>query len=81
MNDPAQIQLPSDEQWHAVGNAWDVYREQLPIVELKNFILEPSISYPRAAAIAEIAVQKHRQGEMLPADQVEPVYLRDKVTG
>ena len=81
LNDPAQIQLPSDEPWQAVGNAWNVYQEQLPVVELKNFILEPSTCYPRAAAIAEIAVQKHRQGEMLPADQVEPVYLRDKVTG
>ena len=80
LNDPGEIQLPSDEPWCAAGNAWAVYREQLPASVLKSFNLEKTDCYPRASGIATIALQKYHRGETLPAEQAEPLYLRDKVT-
>jgi len=36
--------------------------------------------YPRASAVAELAEQYFQQGIFQSAENVNPVYLRDKVT-
>ena len=41
--------------------------------------LKPDI-YPRAGAIAELAVFDLQEGILQQPDDVNPVYLRDKVT-
>jgi len=50
----------------------DIYRESMSIRHLEI--------YPRASAVAELAEQYFQQGIFQSAENVNPVYLRDKVT-
>ena len=50
----------------------DIFRESMAIRHLEI--------YPRASAVAELAEQYFQQGIFQSAEEVKPVYLRDKVT-
>jgi tRNA threonylcarbamoyladenosine biosynthesis protein TsaB len=75
---PAQLPVPSDGGWVAVGNALAAYpllRERLaPVVD---FFHDDVI--PGAAAVASLAAPRLARGEGLDAGDALPVYVRDKV--
>lgn len=72
---PPVVSLPLDINWRLVGNAWMSYRENLP----SQWQQEADLLHPSAAAVASLAQHYYLLGQMLPPDQVEPKYLRQRV--
>jgi tRNA threonylcarbamoyladenosine biosynthesis protein TsaB len=71
---PEEVSAP-DTSWCGVGNAWDVYRSEIPF----KLAFIDTHYMPTATAILSLAEAKFRQGEtVLPQDAL-PVYLRDDV--
>lgn len=60
------------------GTGWDAY----PVLSdyKASQAADVVVLYPNAAAMLPLAEYLCQQGETVPADDVEPVYLRDKVT-
>jgi tRNA threonylcarbamoyladenosine biosynthesis protein TsaB len=74
-----------NDSWVTVGNGWSVYDEQLSSIasqcylsDDKNKISEAS-SYPHARDIAYLALKDIADKNLVSAEQVRPVYLRDNV--
>lgn len=72
---PPSIVLPEDRQWELVGNAWQVYRNELPVTLQNEFHL----IHPSAAAVVRLAEYYFSRGEVLVPELVEPKYLRQRV--
>lgn len=80
LDKPNAIRLPLEKEWLAVGNAWEIYEEQLP-EEIKRYLISFNNDiYPHAGVITKIALEKYQQGSVLPPEKAEPMYLRNKVT-
>ncbi len=62
----------SEENWYGVGNAWDVYQQQITLKPLKKDIT----CLANACAILELA---NKQGVMMAPSDALPVYLRDDI--
>lgn len=77
---PAELVLPaSGVPWLAVGTGYRQYRERLP-AELRHAGHPDSeLDLPRASHIAELAAGQADQHPAVPAEQLEPVYLRNDV--
>ena len=74
---PESVSLPQTSDWTAVGNGFERYAplaEQVP-----NFANCEPDTWPRAAAVLALAKDWMADNEPLPAEQAQPVYLRDKV--
>ncbi len=81
-----QLNILPDEQCTIVGNGWLVYAEQLseiskqcktPLFD-KDYSIENS-AYPYAEDIAFLAFREIEQENLVAAEQVGPVYLRDNI--
>lgn len=74
------VRLPEDGEWVAAGTGCDLYRDAIeaanPGVEIR-FIQQ---SYPHATDVARIGVADYLTGQMLPAAQAVPEYVRNRVT-
>lgn len=72
---PEEVVLPPKGDWYGVGNAWEVYKDQIhyPVCGLDTTRL------PMAKGIVTIAKLKYEQGDWVQADKALPVYLRDEV--
>jgi tRNA threonylcarbamoyladenosine biosynthesis protein TsaB len=76
---PAQVEVPSGEQWYGVGNGWAVYAAQLVAKlgeQIQNY---QGDQYPQAKAMIPLALAAFQQGQIVNAEQALPVYLRNKV--
>lgn len=73
---PEQVMLPSgvDGDWFGAGTGWG-YAERLAI-KPQAF---DAAALPHAQDLLALARFAWARGEALPADQAQPVYLRDKV--
>ncbi|MBD8493556.1 tRNA (adenosine(37)-N6)-threonylcarbamoyltransferase complex dimerization subunit type 1 TsaB [Pseudomonas syringae] len=73
---PEQVLLPGDAagDWFGAGTGWG-YAPRLP-VSLKG--MDASL-LPHAHDLLSLATFAWQRGEALPADDAQPVYLRDKV--
>jgi tRNA threonylcarbamoyladenosine biosynthesis protein TsaB len=72
---PAELIFPEENDWYGVGDAWDVYRNQINYDPL-------AIDYtrlPMASAILSQARIHYRLQEWVSAAHALPVYLRDNV--
>lgn len=72
---PEQVSLPKDEDWYAVGNAWQVYTDQIAYAPLEKDVTR----LPMAVGILELAKIKYANKEWVIAREALPVYLRDSV--
>lgn len=81
-----QHNILPDEQCTIVGNGWLVYAEQLseiskqcktPLFD-KDYSIENS-AYPYAEDIAFLAFKEIEQENLVAAERVSPVYLRDNI--
>ena len=72
---PEEIFLPEQSGWYGVGNAWQVYRDQIPFKPTK---INESLM-PTASAIATLASVKYQNREWIAPHEAQPVYLRDNV--
>lgn len=71
--------LAAAAAWSAVGNGL-AYGERFPAELHARFTHRLPEALPRAGHIATLAAAAFARGETVVAEQVSPVYLRDKVT-
>lgn len=72
---PVEVSFPQDNQWHGVGNAWDIYAQELVYTPLAV----DSLRLPTAQGVLELAKYKFIRKEWVDAKDALPVYLRDSV--
>lgn len=77
---PEQVSLPPSadtvsERWLAAGSGW-CYQDRMPIPELESVA---AADIPDARCVVHIAAAAFAQGGGVPAEQAQPVYLRDEV--
>lgn len=80
---PHQLSLP-DKYNTLVGNAWSVYYDEFSDGFKKQYSREAvqrAWIYPDARALLPIAKEKFSHKAYVSASDLEPVYLRNKVTG
>ncbi len=70
---PAAVGVDWSGPWVAAGSGWAAYPHMAiaPVVD--------AALLPRAEEIARLAVRDLAAGRALPPEQIQPVYLRDKV--
>jgi tRNA threonylcarbamoyladenosine biosynthesis protein TsaB len=73
---PEQASLPAGGEWYGAGSGWAQYAGVLSRLGVTTWW---SDCHPRASAIARLGAFAYRRGELVDADQVLPVYLRDEV--
>jgi tRNA threonylcarbamoyladenosine biosynthesis protein TsaB len=71
--------LPEAPAWNVIGSGWASYREAIAARLPAPPRWAEGDRYPQAAAVAQLAAPVARAGGGVAADQVLPVYLRDKV--
>jgi tRNA threonylcarbamoyladenosine biosynthesis protein TsaB len=74
---PEQATLPPDAsgEWFGAGTGWGTFAPRIPVAVSGQ---EPNM-LPHALDLLTLAQFAWARGETLPADQAQPVYLRDKV--
>ncbi len=77
LHSPYELTIPTGPKWLLVGNAWQAYRQELAPV-LESYSQQTEI-YPQAHAMLNIASVLYREGKVLNALEIEPIYLRDQV--
>ena len=78
---PEEVSYPQNSDmmdWTGIGTGWDSYKEALskrmPEVAVKSEIL-----YPEAKNIAILGAYSYQLGEIIGAQDVHPVYIRNQV--
>lgn len=71
--------LPAASAWNVIGSGWASYRDALSARLPAALRWADGERYPQAIDVARLALPQARAGRGVPADQVLPVYLRDKV--
>lgn len=80
LDKPNSVELPSQKDWLAAGNAWSLYEAGLNQAFKQHVKTHDKVIYPQAGPMTKIALEKYQQGDVLPAEKAEPKYLRNKVT-
>ena len=76
---PEQIEPIREGRWTGVGSGWKTYGEVLN-AKTKGCIEQVYADMtPSAEFVAQLAVYSYQQGHLLPPEQAQPIYLRDKV--
>ncbi|MFM2320205.1 MAG: tRNA ((37)-N6)-threonylcarbamoyltransferase complex dimerization subunit type 1 TsaB [Pseudomonadota bacterium] len=75
---PSAIDLPKDSGWIAVGSGWSAYPE---LAERAQRLVSATYAdwLPAAEFMASLAWQDYQAGRALPAEQAQPIYLRNKI--
>jgi len=76
---PDQLDKTPVQDWLAVGSGWEVYADSLQQKVQGKLMRVDSQITPSAEFVAQLAKQDYQQGKLLPAEQAQPVYLRNKV--
>ncbi len=74
---PEQVAEPDDGGWSGVGNGFAQYPQLAAFSRGLNSL--HADTWPSAAATITLATQWLKTNTPLPAEQAQPVYLRDKV--
>lgn len=75
----AALACPEAPVWAVIGTGWRVDAETLRSRLGTTIEWAEGERYPQALAVAQLAAEKFRRGEAVAPEQVQPVYLRDKV--
>ena len=75
---PEQVSYQSKNQAHTVGTGWQSYEQPLNAA-LTNGVAT-DVLYPDAQDMLVFAQQTFAQGDMVPPEQAQPLYVRDTVT-
>jgi tRNA threonylcarbamoyladenosine biosynthesis protein TsaB len=77
---PSRVTLEHEAtQWAGAGHGWAFYETMPTDVSGRINSVDETI-IPRAGWVARLAVAKFHQGLAVPAEQAQPVYIRDEVT-
>jgi len=79
VTDAAEVLFPQEASGAGIGSGWGTYEAVLQnrLGERLTGILPDR--FPHAAFIARLGAEVFRRGGCVPAEQAQPVYLRDKV--
>ncbi len=77
---PGQWACDQKGEWQLVGNAWSAYSEQLNLPNNVALSEQGSELYPHAKALLALADNALQQNNTLSAINLEPNYIRQKVT-
>ena len=77
---PDAVFLPDGQDWYGVGPAWAVYSQVLVARLGSHCQAYDDELLPNAAYMLELARHDWQNGRIYPAEQAQPVYLRNKVT-
>jgi tRNA threonylcarbamoyladenosine biosynthesis protein TsaB len=72
---PQQVVIPAGEGWCGVGNAWEVYHDELPVKPAQ----QDALRVPAATAILQLATEKYKKKDWVSPADAMPIYLRDTV--
>ncbi len=76
---PANVTLPPGlDDWYGVGQGWQ-YRSGMPSALSGQVETVDEALVLRASWVAQLAAIGFRQGRAVPAEQAQPVYIRDQV--
>lgn len=75
---PERIVLPDDGPWWGSGNGFVAYAEPLAALAGKLRDVVPD-AHPQAAVVASLAATEFLAGRGCPAEQLLPLYVRDRV--
>tara|TARA_R100000501_G_C2629670_1_gene124464 strand:- start:4457 stop:4930 length:474 start_codon:yes stop_codon:yes gene_type:complete len=77
---PSAVSLPdvSADRWIGVGSGW-AFAGDMPADVAETVAVVDDTLVPRACEVVRLAEQGYRQGEAVPAEQAQPVYIRDEV--
>lgn len=70
---PLEMQMPSTQDWQGVGNAWEIYKQEIPHFPAK---IDASRTASALGVLRLAAANYHAK---VKAEQALPTYLRDKV--
>lgn len=74
---PAKIKQPEGDGWYGSGSGWKSYADKLSsVTNVKRVDAEQLTS---ATDVAMLAVTEFENGLRLPAEQAQPLYLRNNV--
>lgn len=77
--DPQAVALPGEKPWLAVGPGWDAYADDLtPRLASRIAGTDPT-ALPSAREILILGLAIAERGDLRPADEALPVYLRNRV--
>ena len=80
INMPEQIRITTGDKWFGAGSGWSSYADILKKNFSGNLSGYDGDVYPDAANIIPLAIPLYDSGQALQAEDVLPVYLRNKVT-
>ncbi|MCY1311101.1 tRNA threonylcarbamoyladenosine biosynthesis protein TsaB [compost metagenome] len=74
---PEKAALPRDGQgeWFGAGTGWGTYGARMAV----QVTAQDASLLPHAEDLLDLAVFAWERGETVPAEQAQPVYLRDNV--
>lgn len=75
---PADVTVPEQVDWHAVGSGWGAYHDILKSRCPSLASVDPDAQV-HAADVAQLAVTALAAGETVRAENALPTYLRDQV--
>ncbi|HHB92331.1 MAG TPA: tRNA (adenosine(37)-N6)-threonylcarbamoyltransferase complex dimerization subunit type 1 TsaB [Thioploca sp.] len=73
---PDTIDIPTTERWYGTGNGWiyaEILKNKLGTL-LQNYQID---KYPQAKAMIPLALDIFKQGQVVAAEDINPVYLRE----
>lgn len=73
---PGAVPLPQGDDYVGVGSGFAAYPE---IAQSRHLRRVDAALIPHARAMARLAAPRLQRGEGLPAENAEPLYIRDKV--
>ncbi|WP_251360007.1 tRNA (adenosine(37)-N6)-threonylcarbamoyltransferase complex dimerization subunit type 1 TsaB [Kangiella sp. TOML190] len=78
---PENVTIRASEKsnYYAVGSGWQTYSAELTKAIGQNREIETQVSYPRASAMLPWVKSQLTKGLVMPAEQAQPVYLRNNV--
>ncbi len=77
---PESVPVPDDGEWFGAGSAWQSYSEQLRGAAGDRLVGMDPERYPHARDLAVLGAAAFARGQVVPAHEALPVYLRDSVT-
>ncbi|MFV2059541.1 MAG: tRNA (adenosine(37)-N6)-threonylcarbamoyltransferase complex dimerization subunit type 1 TsaB [Gammaproteobacteria bacterium] len=73
---PEMIQLDNTKNWYSVGEAWLSYSDEITISNVKS---NTEFNYPDAIDMIALSKYEFENGNVIFAEQVNPVYIRNQV--
>lgn len=76
---PDDVPAIEGRGWTGIGSGWKAYADSLDQRYGEQLLQRFPEAYPRATAIARLALPGFEAGEGRPAHEVAPIYIRNKV--